>query len=407
MARLNGVCTRTGPPDPPRPRPARLEHRCGAANRPIADCACAGSRPAARVRCGSAARRRCRACARCQSRASSGLWNWRRANSSAVQAKMSSNGASRLSTPAGAAAPARRAACCCGSRSRPDPAAQPVPDEVDVAKVERVEQIEIAESNVPHAQHPVRNLPRPKPDVPVPAPASDAERIEQRVPRRARGVVQEENGRPSAGLAAGERRSRDLDLGLSHRPPHAALPDGAFPRSVVGAWLASTRHWTRQGEQSLLTRGCQVASCGEPALLSGTGTTCASCGLWRRGLSSGTGDNAQARGPVPAISQGLAVVGVAALVLAGSRARRRLPEPQRHHCRAVRSRGHVQHPRAPDRRQARAALRQILHRRESARRQLGDRRGRGGAGAGRRLHAHGRDQLDHGDQCQPAQEPSV
>ena len=91
--------------------------------------------------------------------------------------------------------------------------------------------------------------------------------------------------------------------------------------------------------------------------------------------------------------------------IAGARAR--LSHAHRHHRGAVGAGRHVQHPCPADRRQARAALRKIVRGREPPRRQLGDGRRRGDARAARRLHAHGRDQLDAGDQRHPAQEPAL
>src|SRR5262245_12424196 len=140
-----------------------------------------------------------------------------------------------------------------------DPAAQPVPDEVDVAQLERLEQVEIAEGYVPHAQHPVRNLSAPEAGMLRGQHAvSDAERIEQRVPRRARRVMQEENGRARAGLAAGEPRSRDLDCGLSHRSPQAAHLSAlcslapTIRRSLSGAATLDTPVPAKSAYQKLL-----------------------------------------------------------------------------------------------------------------------------------------------------------
>ena len=57
--------------------------------------------------------------------------------------------------------------------------------------------------------------------------------------------------------------------------------------------------------------------------------------------------------------------------------------------------------------EARAAVRQAVHGGEPARRELGGRRTVGRARRARRLHAHGGDQLDHGDQRHPVQVPAL
>ena len=78
-----------------------------------------------------------------------------------------------------------------------------------------------------------------------------------------------------------------------------------------------------------------------------------------------------------------------------------------HHRGTVRARRHVQRARPADRRQARAALRQIVHRREPTGRELGDRLGvRRARGAGR-LHPHDGRQHDPGDQRLAAQESAL
>ena len=93
-----------------------------------------------------------------------------------------------------------------------DPAAEAVPDEMNIAQVQRLHQVEIEERHVADAHHPVRDLPAPEARMLRRQHAvSAAELLEQRVPRRTGDAVQEQHRRPAAGLAIAELRARDVD----------------------------------------------------------------------------------------------------------------------------------------------------------------------------------------------------
>ena len=106
---------------------------------------------------------------------------------------------------------------------RRDPAAQAMSDQMNIAQLERLHQIEIEERDVADAHHPVRDLPAPEARMLRRQDAvAAAELVEQRIPRRPRGAVQEQHGRSRSGLAIAELRACDFDCCFSHRPPQAA-----------------------------------------------------------------------------------------------------------------------------------------------------------------------------------------
>ena len=133
------------------------ERRCDAANRAVAGWQKRGfqaSRASAVWFC-STMSMSSSACARRHSSASLRSWNCRRANSSADQAKMSSNGARALCDPG--RRQQRSDAQPLGAADRDlggDPAAEAVPDQVNIAQVERLQHVEIEERHVADAHHP-------------------------------------------------------------------------------------------------------------------------------------------------------------------------------------------------------------------------------------------------------------
>ena len=106
---------------------------------------------------------------------------------------------------------------------RRDPAAQAMSDQMNIAQLQRLHQVEIEERDVADAHHPVRELPPSEARMLRRQDAvAAAELVEQRIPRRPRGAVQEQHGRSRSGLAIAELRARDFDCCFSHRPPQAA-----------------------------------------------------------------------------------------------------------------------------------------------------------------------------------------
>jgi len=95
---------------------------------------------------------------------------------------------------------------------RRDPAAEAVSHEMNIAQVQRLHQVEVEERHVADAHHPVRNRPASEARMLRRQHAeSAAEAVEQRIPCRARNAVQEQHGRPGAGLAVAELGARDVD----------------------------------------------------------------------------------------------------------------------------------------------------------------------------------------------------